>query len=228
MLSKAKNAIAHLRNEFSFTDTKTSTLLLLLLVTDCIFVILHFVALTPWFDNPLLGINQDQGYAEIYMYIKELWIIILLILILIKTKTIGYSAWILLFLYILLDDSLEIHETLGGYIATQLEFQPLLGLRSQDFGELSVSVLSGSILLGLLLIFYISSSNAYKHVSKNIFLLFLVLIFFGVFIDMLDQIIKLGWEVAYIFAAIEDGGELIVMSLLLHYIYLVKIRANPL
>jgi hypothetical protein len=225
MLFQEENAITHLRNEFSFNaDTKTSTLLLLLLVTDCIFVVLHFLPLTPWFNNPLLGINQDQGYAEIYMYLKELWIIILLVFILIKTKTIGYSGWILLFIYILLDDSLEIHETLGSYIATQLEFSSLLGLRPQDFGELSVSAISATILLGLLLFFYIGSSNAYKHVSKNIFLLLLALAFFGIFIDMLDMVIKLGWEVDYIFAAIEDGGELMVMSLLLYYIYLVKIR----
>jgi len=225
MLFQENNAITRLCNEFSFNaDTKISTLLSLLLVTDCIFVILHFLPLTPWFNNPLLGINQDQGYAEIYMYLKELWIIILLIFILIKTKTVGYSAWILLFLYILLDDSLEIHETFGSYIATQLEFSSLLGLRPQDLGELSVSAFSAAILLGLLLLFYIGSSNAYKHVSKNIFLLLLALAFFGIFIDMLDMVIKLGWEVDYIFAAIEDGGELMVMTLLLYYIYRVKIR----
>ncbi|MBE8233249.1 MAG: hypothetical protein HAW67_05885, partial [Endozoicomonadaceae bacterium] len=225
MLFQEKNAIARLYKEFSFNaDTKTSTLLLLLLVTDCIFVILHFVALIPAFDNPLLGINKDQGYAEIYMYLKELWIIILFIFILIKTKTVGYIGWTLLFIYILLDDSLQIHETLGGYLAAQLEFSSLLGLRPQDFGELTVSALSSAILLGLLLIFYITSSSAFKNVTQNVFLLLLLLAFFGIFIDMLDMMIKLGWKVDYIFAAIEDGGELIVMSLLLYYIYLVKIR----
>lgn len=224
MLFQKKNPLTSLKKEFN-ADKNLSTLLLLLLITDCIFIVLHFLPLTPWFPNPLLNINQDQGYAEIYMYLKELWIIILLIFILIKTKIVGYSAWILLFLYILLDDSLEIHETLGGYIASQLNFSAFLGLRPQDFGELSVSALAAVVLFSLLLLFYISGSKSYKHVTKNIFLLFLALVFFGVFIDMLNMMIKIGWEADYIFAAIEDGGELMVMSLLLYYVYLVKVRA---
>lgn len=223
MLFLQENPLARLKEEFN-TDEKLSTLLLLLLITDSIFIILHFLPLTPWFQNPLLNINQDQGYAEIYMYLKELWIIILLIFIMIKTKTIGYSAWILLFLYILLDDSLEIHETLGGSLAASLGFPSFMGLRPQDFGELAVSSSVASVIFGLLLLFYLIGTKAYKDISLNIFLLFLALVFFGVFIDMLNMMIQLGWEVDYIFAAIEDGGELMVMSLLVYYIYLVKIR----
>ncbi len=223
MLFQTENPLSGLIKELKGKSVAT-TFLLLLLITDCIFVILHFIPLTPWFSNPLLGIDQDQGYAEIYMYLKELWIIILLTFILIKTKTIGYSAWILLFIYILLDDSLQIHETIGGYIASNLEIQPLFGLRLQDYGELAVSAFSASILLGLIFFFYFRCSDSYKKVTQNIFLLLLALAFFGIFIDMAHMMIKLGWEVDYIFAAIEDGGELIVMSFLVYYIYLVKVE----
>jgi hypothetical protein len=68
----------------------------------------------------MFAITKDLGYPEIYQYIKELWIVVLLLSVLIKTRVGSYSVWALIFLYILIDDALRIHETYGLYIATRL------------------------------------------------------------------------------------------------------------
>jgi hypothetical protein len=117
-------------------------------------------------NNPLFSLEKDGGYPEIYQYIKELWIVGLLLSILIKTRAVGYSIWALLFLYLLLDDALQIHETFGVYIATELKLTPSLGLRATDFGELAISPMAAALFLPPLVFFYVRGSGAFKQVNQ--------------------------------------------------------------
>jgi len=109
MLLMRENELIHSWKE-QFEETSASTFLLLLLVADCAFIVLHFLLLTPFLTTPLLSLGRDNGYPEIYQYVKELWIVVLLLSILTKTRVAGYSVWALLFLYLLMDDALQIHE----------------------------------------------------------------------------------------------------------------------
>ena len=74
------NELIHSWKELS-KDTNASTLLLLLLGADCAFVFLHFLPLAP-----LFSLEKDFGYPEIYQYIKEMWIVGLLLSMLIRIK----------------------------------------------------------------------------------------------------------------------------------------------
>ena len=205
-----------------FKETSASTFLLLLLVADCAFIFLHFLMLTPLLNSPLFSLERDHGYPEIYQYIKELWIVVLLLSILIKTRAVGYSVWALLFLYLLFDDALEIHETFGGYIATRLEFTPFLGLRAQDFGELAVSAMSAALLLTSLIFPYVRGLGAFKQVTRHLLLLLLALAFFGIFVDMV-HIALMGWKASYLLGVVEDGGEMIVISIIAWYVFLLNV-----
>src|SRR3712207_8517062 len=51
---------------------------------------------------------------------KEYWIALLLGLFTIQKRSILYLGWCLLFFYLLLDDSLGIHERLGGIVSYRL------------------------------------------------------------------------------------------------------------
>ena len=212
-----------------FKETSASSFLLLLLVADFAFISLHFLlAMTPTLNSPLYSLGTDRGYAEFYQYVKELWIIVLLLSICVKTRAVGYIAWAILFGYSLGDDALQVHEKFGSYIATRLSFVPLLGLRAQDFGELAVSAMSGALLLTLLAWFYVRGSDAFKQSTKHLLLLLLLVAFFGIFVDMLHTALKMGRTVNFLLGVVEDGGEMIAMSFVAWYVFLLNVREGNL
>ncbi len=204
--------------------TGVTTVLLFLLAVDLAFVFLHFLPLFDVLDNSMFSLERDRGYPEIYQYIKTLSIVILLLSVFTRTKVIGYSVWSLLFLYLLFDDALSVHESLGGYIATNMAFAPAIGLRAQDFGELAVSAIAAALFLAPLALFYVRGSGVFREVSTYLFLLLVALAFFGIFVDMLHVAVKMGWKVRFLLGAVEDGGEMVVMSITAWYVFLLNSR----
>lgn len=198
-----------------------STFLLLLIAGDFAFVVLHLIFTANIMDNPLLSLEKDRGAAEFYQYIKEFWIAILLLVAFKKTRTIGFGMWALLFMYLLLDDALSIHEKVGGLIAGHIDFTARLGFGPQHLGELVVSAVAGAVLLSALILPYLHGSTTYRQISRHLFSLLLALAFFGVFIDALHVIVP--WEGLYsFFGILEDGGEMVVMSVVVWYVYLLN------
>jgi hypothetical protein len=209
----------------TLNQRSASVFLILFLCGDLVFVVLHFVnALIPGLGNPLFSIEQDRGYPEIYQYLKFFWIIALLIHVSWKSRSLRYFAWTLVFIYFLFDDALQLHERVGGLIAANLNFMPPLGLRLQDFGELAVTAIAGICLLFPLIWAYKRGSQNFRKVSQDITLLILVLVFFGVVVDMAHIAISLGREVKFILGVIEDGGEMLSVSLVLWYTFLLDVR----
>lgn len=199
--------------------------LLLLLAADLAYIVLHLLLrLTPLLDNPLLALTRDRGYPEFYQYVKVFWIILLLVMTGVTTRTAGYAAWVLLFVYLLLDDALQLHENLGVQLAASFGFVPLVGLRTQDLGELAVSAVSGTLLLGLISGSYLRGADPFRQASRRLLLLVLVVVFFGVFVDMLHMMLNTGPTMDLVFEVIEDGGELVAMSVVAWYVFLLTIR----
>ena len=206
-------------------DNSPITLLALLFSADLVFILVHVVYLHGWLWNPLFSIEMDRGYAEVYQYIKEYWIVLLLFILAIKTKQGIYLAWSALFMYLLLDDSLEIHEKLGEYLAGYFDFQPGLNLHAHDFGELAVSILFGSILFLTVGFAYVHCKRVQKKVSRRLFILVLLLAFFGVVVDMLH--VALPWRES-VLGIIEDGGEMLIMSIIVSYVFYLEPEAETL
>jgi hypothetical protein len=133
-------------------------------------------------------------------------------------------AWGLFFVYFLLDDALQIHENYGARIATNLSITPPFGLRNQDIGELIVTGIVGVILLSLLLWAYKFGSQAFKKMSCDMLLFVIMTFFFGVVIDMFYSVINMGWIIHELRSFIEDGGEMVVASIICWYTFLLCIR----
>jgi hypothetical protein len=202
---------------------------MLLLCADFLFIAFHSLAvLTPSFNNPLMSLEQDHGYPEVYQYIKWLWIILLLIFASVKRRSMYFSAWVFVYIYLLLDDSLEIHERVGALFEGSLSLVPPLGLRLQDIGELAVTGTAGLILLFFISLAYWHGPQTFKKMSIDMLLMIFALAFFGVFVDMLHVITymadQISWKVSAVLAVIEDGGEMIVASLILFYVFLISLR----
>lgn len=199
-------------------------LFVLLILTDFVFIFLHGLLLIHILSDPFFDLQKDFGFPEIYQYIKEFWIVLLFLFIFIKSKKLIFLAWTLVFIYFLIDDSIRIHETLGHFFVNYYDINPGFRLRSQDFGELIVSFLFGLILLIFLSIsYFFYSENQEKKISINILKMILALVFFGVFVDMLHIALPFGKSELGI---IEDGGEMIVMSVILSYVYELSSKEN--
>lgn len=134
----------------------------------------------------------------------------------IKRKHLVYFAWSLLFLYFLLDDSLQIHERLGSDLANYFEFQSVYQLRALDYGELVVSMFFGVFLFSFIGFSYLYSDSTAKLVSKHLFILVMFMVFFGVLVDMVHSAIPWGKSIS---GLIEDGGEMMIMSVILWYVF---------
>lgn len=199
-----------------------SILLLLgcLVALDVLFSFLHVAKeFTLLLDIQFFSLTEDQSLPEIYQYLKFLSIIILLALLSKKEQETSYFAWVTLFVYLLLDDAIQIHETLGEDLSMTMQFEPYLGLRPQDFGELLTTLIFASVIMVAIAIAYATSSTTFRYFSKNLLFLLSLLVFFGVVVDMLAIMINIGSKVDFLLTMIEDSGEMLVASLMLGYTF---------
>jgi hypothetical protein len=203
-------------------ELEKDKLLLLLILTDLGFILLHILhTYTPLFMDPLFSLERDRGYAEVFQYVKESWIAALLFMLGTKKRRLVYFGFSFLFIYLLLDDSFQLHEELGWVVAEFIPFDPAeFGLRRKDFGELIVTGSFGALFFTLIAIGYWRSDGATKRVSRCIVAMILLLAFFGVLIDILHTILWIK-EVGPILelGMIEDGGEMLVMSVITWFVF---------
>ena len=188
-------------------------LLALLLVTDVGFIFLHLVHMyTPFLEVTGYSLDQERGYAEVFQYVKYFWVALLLgALALIRREWI-YGVWMVLFFYLLGDDASQFHELGGKSIMNLMDYEDQWGLRAQDFGELSVSLIVLTVFLLLNIKAYASASTDTRTAIKIYGLLLALLAFFGVVVDILN-VLTFG-NLHLMVGVLEDGGELLSMSLL--------------
>ncbi len=209
----------------ALNERSATVFLVLLLCADLAFFGMHFVAAIKWvLESDLFNMERDRGYPEIYQYIKFFWIIVLLFNLSLKNRSLHYIPWVLLFTYFLLDDSIQIHEWGGYFIKQFFNFTPPFGLRLQDYGELAISATAGILLLPPLVWAYRKGTQIFRKISLDIGLLVLVLVFFGVVVDMVHEAVHLGSTVYFIMGFVEESGEMLAVSLILWYIFLLNVR----
>ena len=201
-------------------------LLALLLVTDLFLILLHIlrnlpgIDLIPAIEKPPFSISADLGLGEAFQYVKELWIALLLGALVFRYGKKAYVGWSVLFGYLLLDDMLGFHEGFGAlgekYFHMPAALQMFPRLRIGDLFELGSSAIIGSIVLILLFVFYKRSAPDVRMTQNVIFVLFALLIGFGVALDFFDRFFS-SRMIAELLKLIEDSGEMLVMSLICWY-----------
>lgn len=203
-------------------------ILFLLIITDIVFIILHILFLsTNLLDSPRFLLTMDLGFAEFFQYMKELWIAILFLVLGIKYRKGLFLIFSLLFFYLLLDDSLSIHERLGKYLAEIFRFQAVLGLRPRDLGELLVMAVFGILFFTVFILFYFLSNQKSRQIILMMLGMIILLTGFGVLADMIEIMIK-DETISQIIAIIEDGGEMIIMSIITWFVLRLDLDLNDL
>lgn len=188
-------------------------LLILLLTTDLIFIALHVsYQWTGQPRHPHFSLSQDRGYSEIFQFVKEFWIATLLFYCAIAGKRALPAAWGMFFSFLLADDALLLHEHLSKKLDGYVGFVPMLGFRGQDFAELAILIPAGILLTAVIFLAYYISDKASRRDYSGFFYILALLVFFGGFMDMIHSLAA-SKVVAILFGTLEDGGEMVVVSL---------------
>lgn len=203
------------------------TFLVLLLVADFVFMILHLIYwYTDAVSSDFFSISRERGYAEFFQYIKLLWLVVLFAGHAIRHKERSYLFWSAVFGYILLDDSMTIHERAGELIRRNLGMSSFLGLRGADYGELIFyAVVLGGLLLCLIPAYYYGT-RAFRHDSHYILGLLVVFGFFAGVGDILHMLVRETF-VFRMFDVIEDGGEMVMISMIVWFALALIARSQP-
>lgn len=189
-------------------------ILLVTLAGDLFFIVMHILYISSdMVSDSWFYLAQDRGYAEFYEYIQLLVIVSLFAYYSIRTKMWLYTHWMAFFTYYFLDDSLQIHETVGNWLVSKLGIVSFLSLRAQDIGEIGMYGIVGLFFLSTFIASYRVSDNNSRRFSHVLILFIAALVFFGGIFDMLSSTVFESLpSLRELFVIVEDGGEMVVVS----------------
>ena len=178
-----------------------------------------------FFVSDFMSISGDWEMGEIYKYIKELTIVIIIFLLYKKRPSLTFISWGVLYGYVLLDDSMQIHERFGEIFEDIPDLIPSI-LSNQSLGELGASIIFGSIIF--IGIFYglFKSSPQDRIYTEIVIGLFGLLAFFSIGIDIFVSGFFSGYHARTIIHFIEDAGELFAITLTLLFMLGLKKAAE--
>ena len=221
-------------NRSLFTPSKV---LFLLLAIDAVFILLNKIYLdTNLLSDQRFLLRLDRGYAEIFGYLMESCTVLVLCALAVRTRQPLYLAWVTLFLYMVVDDILQWHEsvlTVAALAFVGLEWDDVvLGIEAHHLVEDVGMALLALVILSIMLVVYHFGDRTFKKVSIGLFVLLASLAFFGVAVDLIHAAIQYGPRYpgrgadSRLLGIIEDGGELVVVSLILWFVLLSWNRAH--
>jgi hypothetical protein len=125
---------------------------------------------------------------------------------------------------LLLDDALQFHERFSEWVVEMFNYQPMFGLRAQDLGELTYVAVFGPIILLFLILGFYKGDKKFRNINIDLALLFALFLFFGVVVDMLHSLTGGNRYTLLFMILLEDGGEMIVLSVIAWYFYYIALR----
>ena len=166
----------------------------------------HYKMTDSLLYDHLLFSKVDFSLMEIWGYLKELLIIAVALKVTMRRPDLFSLAYAILFVFVLLDDSLQLHEKLGEWLAHSV------GLGSLGF--LAAPLLLNGVPFLLMLAGYALLLPRDRPRRRPVALMFCVLAFLAVALDHMLDAIALN-RMQTVSALLEDGGELICLTLIL-------------
>lgn len=199
--------------------------LAVLLVIDALFIGMHLVQGRLTYDpsyeglfanNNVWSLGIDGSLSETYMYLKSGVAALILFILYSKRRTLTYLGWGLTLLFILVDDSLGLHEAFTVFMVNNASLPTVLNVEGEHYAALILWALVGLVLMGLIFLGYLREPRT-RRLSRWFFLLLGVLFFCGGVVDALresapDQALPLVTYILKRTIIIEDGGEMVVLS----------------
>ncbi|WP_448621136.1 hypothetical protein [Geodermatophilus sp. URMC 65] len=211
---------------------RTGSLLWVRLLVPLLFVDLAFVVASVVHEarfgidvqdpSPWL-LEADGGWSEVWGYCLQATLVLSLLVLAVRTRHAVWAAWALLYAAALADDGMRLHENKGAWLAEMLGkklwFPPdgFLGLRANDLGEVLVWGLLAVVPLGLVVLLHRRSDRWNRRGSIAVAVLVAAYVFFGGVVDQL-HVLVLDTPLEGVMGTVEDGGELVVLSVTVAFV----------
>lgn len=203
--------------------------LTVLIAIDLVLIGLHIAM--PWVPtlqgDRRFSIETDRGFSEMFQAGKWAAICALLLVSGARMRYWGYAAWALLFAYLLVDDWRSVHERWGLALSRAWTLPTPPFIRPADVGELLVSAAAATALLPGIALGWWCGTAAYRQACADLVSLLLLLVVFGIGVDMLHVAVMHLPGPKEVLAVVEDGGELLVASAIVAYCVALLHRSGP-
>jgi hypothetical protein len=198
---------------------------------DVVLISFHFVHRlsfrgiihTTIFSNTIFSLSEEGQLPDIFQYAKQL--VIALFLVYMAKKERVYAAWAAIFGYLLIDDIFMIHERIGQFLGNLIG--DIEGIEISEVAQSGYLVFLGIVLFGTALLIILRTQGETREVSIYLTVLLAVAAFFGVIVDIVQGVVMSMFGISGIVKIIEDGGEMLVMSVILWFVYRLVFETIP-
>jgi hypothetical protein len=212
---------------------RNSTIFLaVLLAVDVILIGLHFLHRLVYrgifesaiLSNTMFSMSEEAKLPDLFYFLKQLAIVLLLLYVARKTSRI-FIIWAAIFGYLLIDDVVQIHETIGFAFGNVM---PQIGtIAPSEIAQIGFLVLLGLVLFGVSLLIIWRSEGETRQISIYLMALLGLAAFFGVGVDIVQSFVMDIFGVSGVVKVVEDGGEMIIISFILWYVYRLAFETVP-
>jgi hypothetical protein len=156
-------------------------------------------------ESYLFDMSADWSLAEMANYLQTALLVALLVQLGRSARQPIYFGWTALYVLVLADDSLQLHERGGRLLVAWLHLPSVVGLRPQDLGEIMTWAVLGVPASAAVALGWWRTSGRHRLIGMLFAMPFAALLFFGMGVDALHELVKgLG--------IIEDGGEMVSIA----------------
>lgn len=195
-------------------DHVTRTISLCILLVNIFFMIAFFASSSMRESHELarmiyleIDLGNDHSLSEIFNHGVSFFTAMLFLMTFMDKKSRASVFLALLAIFIWFDDAAQYHEKVGSLLSAHFEFQPRVGLRAQDVGEIAAWFIAAVLLLTVLTWSLLDRKKGDVGLLFGAGSCFAALVVFGVFFDMVHIIYP-----TPLFTLIEDGGETIALA----------------
>ena len=189
-----------------------------LVVADLLLVWLDVLLDRQVLHDARFSIGWEGGFAERWQHLKAGIISVMLCAVAGRRRSAVVLTWAAVFLFVLADDALQLHERVGNHLGEVLTLPELGSLRANHLGELLYFAAIGIVTISGLLIALRAGDGEDWTLSRTLVLWLALLAVFGVVLDAIHSALRrtaLGRPLELI----EDGGEMIILTLALGHVY---------
>jgi hypothetical protein len=197
-----------------------------MLVVDLVFIVTTLFHDWHRIDDVRWSTAYDGGYPEIFMYAQELALIFLCVVLWRSIRQSFAWVWMLIFVFLFVDDAFMMHEKLGAVFAEWSQIETQGTMRGQDYGEMVAWAPFLILFPILVLISHLRSEKLYRLDLWVLYVLAASMVGLGVALDILSRLYNF-WGHANIVGGIEDGGEMVIISLMLVHVFSLVKRNRP-
>ena len=187
---------------------------LALVAADIVLIGCDILLRSGTLEDERWSLARESGFGELWQYAKTAAIAAVLVGMALRRHSLVRLLWAFLFVYVLGDDAGQWHEQAGAFLGREFAMPRVGAMRPNHLGEVLFLLAVGLAWGGAFLAVLLRARRDDVVFSRKLLAWVAVLAAFGVFLDAAHSLLR---ETALndVLAVLEDGGEMVVLSLLL-------------